>query len=168
MAQGRGNGLAPDSFAVTKSASADSGSESHENMDSLLVGDTDEELVELEAGAPVAPVFPVRSSGGVVHCGTGNLLPSSVEITLKLISIVGWTICHELVWGREEGENTSSNEVRNSSSDSEGCPRANPWWNLVNEREAVSAKRLCNPAQWVTEGRAAPWARCRMASARRS
>jgi hypothetical protein len=110
------------------------------------LGDTDEELVETKVGAPGAPVRPVCSSGVVVHCCIGNLVPSSVEITLELISSVGWTICHELICVNEERENASLKEVRNSSSEMAGRPRANPWWNLVNKQEAASARRFCEPA----------------------
>ena len=52
MTQGRGNGLAPNLFAVTKSASRDSGSKSHEHVCMLLLGSSDEERAEVEASAP--------------------------------------------------------------------------------------------------------------------
>jgi hypothetical protein len=61
MAQGYGNGLKSDAFAVTKSPRTDSGSESHENVDPFFLGDTGEELIEFEVGAPFTPVLPVCS-----------------------------------------------------------------------------------------------------------
>ena len=52
MTQGRGDGLAPNLFAVTKNASMDSGSKSHEHVGVLLPGSSNEEGVEVDASAP--------------------------------------------------------------------------------------------------------------------
>ena len=75
MAQGCGNGLAPNLFAVTKSARTDSGSESHEHVGVLCARGSDKESVEVEAPAPRGPVAPVGGSGSSVHRGMGNFCP---------------------------------------------------------------------------------------------
>jgi hypothetical protein len=64
MAQGCGNGLTSDLLAMTKSSSTDFGSESHENVHTLLLGDIDEEFVEGEAPTPGTPMVPMTGSGG--------------------------------------------------------------------------------------------------------
>ena len=146
MAQGRGDGLTADLSALTKSSRTDSGSESHENVDVLGLGDIDQELVEAEPCAPCAPIVPVSRTGLSVHRCICNFAPRSVEITLELIADVGWTSRHERVCERLEREKTSLNEVSNASSVLEGCPRAVPEWKRENEREATSARRLRDPA----------------------
>ncbi len=75
MAQGCGNGLAPNLFAVAKSARTDSGSESHEHVGVLCARGSNKEGVEVEAPAPRGPVAPVGGSGSSVHRGMGNFCP---------------------------------------------------------------------------------------------
>jgi hypothetical protein len=58
--------LAPNLFAVTKSARRDSGSKSHEHVYLLGSRSADEEGVKVEASAPGGPTAPVGRAGGTV------------------------------------------------------------------------------------------------------
>jgi hypothetical protein len=146
MAQGCGHGLTTDLSALTKSASTDSGSESHEYVGLLGLRHVDEELVEGELSASVTPVAPMGGSGFCVHHCIGNLCPRRVEITSKLSSDFSGTSLHERILENKEREKTVLNEVRNCSYNVERSPLAQPWWKHEKERDAVSTEMLCNPA----------------------
>jgi hypothetical protein len=106
MAQGCGNGLTSNLSAFAKSARTDADSESHDNMDLLLLGDIGKEVVEAEPDAPCTPILPAFGLGGPpIHRCIVNLSPTrSVEITLALISDASWMNCHSHICGKGERE----------------------------------------------------------------
>jgi hypothetical protein len=144
--QGCGNGLAPNLFAVTKSARTDSGSESYEHVGVLLSRRTKEELLKLKREHQADQLRQWVGSRLTVHRGMGNFCPRSVDITCELISDGSVTSCHDGICGKSERGKAELNEARNGVSDEDGVPRALPWWKSLKERDAVSGKRLSEPA----------------------
>ena len=117
MTQSRGDGLASNLSVMTKSASTDSGSKSHEHVGVLFFKRSSEERVEVEPLAPTCPILPIGGSSGTVHRGKGNFVPRRVEITRELISPVGVATCHNGICLNSERENTALKEVRKCKSE---------------------------------------------------
>ena len=83
MVQGRDNGLAPNSFANTKSASrTDSGSESHVQVGMLFSASPNKEGVEVETRTPRDPIMRIGCMYWTVHPGISNIKPPSIEFII--------------------------------------------------------------------------------------
>ena len=73
MAQGRGNRLAPNLSAFTKSTTKDLGSKSQEQVGMLVSGSPGKEDVEVEAArTPGSPIVPTGCTCWAVHSCRGN------------------------------------------------------------------------------------------------
>ena len=95
---------------------ASSSNPSGEAQESLLLDGSregSEIRVKVAFGGVLGPIFPGRSSGGVVHCRSGNREPRSVKITRESSSGSGFTRVQQVVCGKGK---RFSKYVRNISS----------------------------------------------------